>query len=81
MQEPLFIQLVLQENLGGKLPRDIYGYDIPSDHTGECWPSAPIPDGTGVVENGTYGPAPAWMSFIWSILSCSKIRLRPSSRC
>ena len=55
MQEPLFIQPVLQEKIwGGTKLRDIYGYDIPSDHTGECWAISAHPDGTGAVENGTY---------------------------
>ena len=55
MQEPLFIQPVLQEKIwGGTKLRDIYGYDIPSDHTGECWAISAHPDGTGAVENGPY---------------------------
>ena len=55
MQEPLFIQPVLQEKIwGGTKLRDIYGYDIPSDHTGECWAISAHPDGTGAVENGQF---------------------------
>jgi mannose-6-phosphate isomerase len=55
MQEPLFIQPVLQEKIwGGTKLRDIYGYDIPSEHTGECWAISAHPDGIGAVENGEY---------------------------
>lgn len=38
MKQPLFIKPVLQEKIwGGTKLRDIYGYDIPSETTGECW--------------------------------------------
>lgn len=55
MQEPLFMKPVLQEKMwGGTKLRDIYGYAIPSDHTGECWAISAHPDGVGTVANGAY---------------------------
>ena len=34
----LKVQPVLKEKIwGGTKLRDVYGYDIPSDHTGEAW--------------------------------------------
>lgn len=55
MKQPLFMQPVLQEKMwGGTKLRDIYGYEIPSDHTGECWAISAHPDGIGKVTNGEY---------------------------
>lgn len=55
MQEPLFIQPVLQEKMwGGTKLRDIYGYKIPSEHTGECWAISAHPDGVGKITIGTF---------------------------
>ncbi len=59
MQEPLFIRPKLQEKIwGGTKLRDIYGYEIPSDHTGECWAISAHPDGVGSVANGEYAGLP-----------------------
>jgi mannose-6-phosphate isomerase len=53
MHEPLFIRPKLQEKIwGGTKLRDSYGYEIPSDHTGECWAISAHPDGVGSVGNG-----------------------------
>ena len=55
MKQPLFMQPVLQEKMwGGTKLRDIYGYEIPSDHTGECWAISAHPDGIGKITNGEY---------------------------
>lgn len=55
MIQPLFMQPVLQEKMwGGTKLRDIYGYDIPSEHTGECWAISAHPDGIGKIANGEY---------------------------
>ncbi len=36
MSEPLFLQSVMQEKIwAGTHLRDVFGYDIPSDHVGE----------------------------------------------
>lgn len=59
MQEPLFMKPKLQDKIwGGTKLRDIYGYDIPSEHTGECWAISAHPDGVGSVANGEYAGLP-----------------------
>ena len=38
MSELLFMEPVFKEAIwGGSRLKEVYGYDIPSDHTGECW--------------------------------------------
>ena len=38
MSEPLFLQSVMQEKIwGGTKLRDVFGYEIPSEHVGEYW--------------------------------------------
>lgn len=55
MNQPLFMQPVLQEKMwGGTKLRDIYGYAIPSEHTGECWAISAHPDGVGKISQGEY---------------------------
>lgn len=55
MSEPLFMNPVLQPKIwGGTKLRDIYHYDIPSKHTGECWAISAHPDGVATIENGEY---------------------------
>ena len=39
---------------GGTRLRDDFGYEIPSDHTGECWAVSAHPDGEGSIAGGTY---------------------------
>lgn len=39
---------------GGKRLRDDFGYDIPSDHTGECWAVSAHPDGECTIDGGEY---------------------------
>lgn len=59
MQEPLFVKPKLQEKIwGGTKLRDIYGYDIPSDHTGECWAISAHLDGVGTISSGIYAGMP-----------------------
>jgi len=48
---------------GGSRLRDDFGYDIPSDHTGECWGVSAHPDGEGSVANGEYAGTP--LSVLW----------------
>lgn len=51
--EPIFLKPVLQERIwGGKKLRTEYGYDIPSDKTGEAWVISAHPNGPSVIENG-----------------------------
>lgn len=55
MTEPLFLQPVFQERIwGGTALRDQFGYDIPSDNTGECWAISAHPNGPSVVKNGKF---------------------------
>lgn len=59
MQEPLFMRPKLQEKIwGGTKLRDIYGYTLPSEGTGECWAISAHPDGTGTVAEGEYAGIP-----------------------
>ncbi|CAM3210003.1 mannose-6-phosphate isomerase, class I [Vagococcus fessus] len=55
MEQPLFLTPVLQEKIwGGEKLNTVFGYDLPSDKTGECWAVSAHPNGTCTVENGPY---------------------------
>ncbi|MGG3693743.1 mannose-6-phosphate isomerase, class I [Heyndrickxia ginsengihumi] len=55
MNMPLFLEPVFQERIwGGTALRDQFGYEIPSDHTGECWAISAHPNGPSVVKNGAF---------------------------
>lgn len=55
MTEPLFLQPYFQEKIwGGSRLASEYGYDIPSDHTGECWAISGHSHGPATVINGPY---------------------------
>lgn len=55
MSEPLFLEPVFQERIwGGTALKEQYGYDIPNDHTGECWAISAHPNGPSVVKNGEF---------------------------
>lgn len=55
MVEPLFLEPVMQEKIwGGSRLRDEFGYDIPSDKTGECWAISAHPNGVSRVKNGRF---------------------------
>ena len=55
MSEPLFLQSVMQEKIwGGTHFRDVFGYDIPSDHVGEYWAISAHPNGVSTIKNGRY---------------------------
>lgn len=55
MTEPLFLKPVFQERIwGGTALKDKFGYEIPNDHTGECWAISAHPNGPSVVENGEF---------------------------
>ena len=52
MSEPLFLQSVMQEKIwGGTHLRDVFGYDIPSDHVGEYWAISAHPNGVSTSKN------------------------------
>ena len=48
--EPVFKQMIW----GGSRLREVFGYDIPGDDTGECWAISAHPSGDGKIANGTY---------------------------
>lgn len=55
MTEPMFLKPVFQEKIwGGDRLNTVYGYDISSDHTGECWAISAHKHGPATVINGPY---------------------------
>src|SRR5699024_2632827 len=55
MTQPLFLKPVFQERIwGGTALRDEFGYEIPSEETGECWAISGHSNGPSVIENGPY---------------------------
>lgn len=55
MAEPMFLKPYFQEKIwGGNRLATEFGYQIPSDHTGECWAISAHPHGPATVENGKY---------------------------
>ncbi|GIN70688.1 mannose-6-phosphate isomerase [Bacillus sp. J14TS2] len=53
--EPLFLQPVFQERIwGGTALKTQFGYEIPSDHTGECWAISAHPNGPSIIKNGPF---------------------------
>ncbi|WP_059052249.1 mannose-6-phosphate isomerase, class I [Paenibacillus senegalimassiliensis] len=55
MNEPIFLQPIFQERIwGGTKLKDLFGYDIPNDHTGECWAISAHPNGQSTVKNGPF---------------------------
>lgn len=55
MVQPLFLEPVFQERIwGGTALKDQFGYEIPSNHTGECWAISAHPNGPSIVKNGEF---------------------------
>ena len=55
---PVFKQMIW----GGTKLKDIYGYDIPSDHTGECWAISAHKNGDCTIADGEYeGKTLSWL--------------------
>jgi mannose-6-phosphate isomerase len=53
--QPLFLKPVFKERIwGGTALKQEFGYEIPSEHTGECWAISAHPNGPSIIENGTY---------------------------
>ncbi|MEC1356260.1 mannose-6-phosphate isomerase, class I [Bacillus sonorensis] len=52
--EPLFFEPIFKERIWGGNALTSFGYDIPSERTGECWAFAAHQNGQSVVQNGTY---------------------------
>ncbi|MFP7170582.1 mannose-6-phosphate isomerase, class I [Terribacillus sp. 7520-G] len=52
-QEPIFLDPALQERIwGGTKLADVFGYQLPSDHTGEAWVISAHPNGPSKIRNG-----------------------------
>ena len=55
MAEPLFLKAQMHDKIwGGTKLRDEFGYDIPTETTGEYWAISAHPNGVSIVDNGTY---------------------------
>lgn len=55
MAEPLFLKSQMHDKLwGGTKLRDVFGYDIPTETTGEYWAISAHPNGVSTVSNGIY---------------------------
>jgi len=55
LKEPIFLKPVLQERIwGGTKLREEYGYEIPSESTGEAWVISAHPNGPSTVTEGEF---------------------------
>ncbi|WP_438495393.1 mannose-6-phosphate isomerase, class I [Paenibacillus sp. IHBB 3054] len=55
MNQPIYLQPVFQERIwGGTKLRDLFGYPIPNDSTGECWAISAHANGQSIVKEGPY---------------------------
>jgi mannose-6-phosphate isomerase len=55
LTDVIFLTPVFKERIwGGTKLRDMYGYDIPSNETGECWAISAHPNGQSKVRSGPY---------------------------
>jgi len=55
MLQPLFLKPVFKERIwGGTALKQEFGYNIPSENTGECWAISAHPNGPSVIENGPF---------------------------
>ncbi|MDF1508522.1 mannose-6-phosphate isomerase, class I [Robertmurraya sp. DFI.2.37] len=65
--QPLFLKPIFQERIwGGTLLKKHYGYNIPSEKTGECWAISAHPNGPSIIENGHFAGktlAELWMEY------------------
>ncbi|MBD1383202.1 mannose-6-phosphate isomerase, class I [Metabacillus arenae] len=53
--QPLFLKPLFKERIwGGTTLKEQFGYDIPNDHTGECWAISAHPNGPSVIKNGEF---------------------------
>lgn len=56
MKELLFLEPVFKQMIwGGQKLKEVFGYDIPGENTGECWAISAHPNGDGRISGGTYG--------------------------
>lgn len=53
MKEAIFLEPVFKERIwGGTKLKELFGYNIPTDQTGECWAVSAHPNCQSVVKNG-----------------------------
>lgn len=53
--DPIFFEPHFKERIwGGRALRERFGYEIPSDQTGECWAVSAHPNGQSVAKNGMF---------------------------
>ena len=56
--KPVFKEMIW----GGHKLREVYGYDIPSDHTGECWALSAHKNGDCTIDGGEFeGKTLSWL--------------------
>ncbi len=63
MKEIIFLEPVFKEMIwGGTRLRDDFSYEIPGDHTGECWAVSAHPNGDCTVNDGAWkGKSLRWL--------------------
>ena len=55
MSEPLFLKSQMHDKIwGGTKLREAFGYDIPTETSGEYWAISAHPNGVSVIKNGIY---------------------------
>jgi mannose-6-phosphate isomerase len=53
--QPIFFEPIFKERIwGGTVLREQFGYDIPSEKTGECWAISAHPNGPSIVKSGPW---------------------------
>ncbi len=58
----IFLKPVLKETIWGGDRLKEYGYELPSDHVGECWAISGHENGDCIIENGDYkGESLSWL--------------------
>ncbi|PWT99399.1 MAG: mannose-6-phosphate isomerase, class I [Bacteroidetes bacterium] len=63
--QPLFLEPVFKERIwGGTTLKKEFGYEIPSEQTGECWAISAHPNGPSVIKNGPF--AGMTLDKLWS---------------
>lgn len=76
MKELLFMKPVFKEAVwGGRKLRDDFGYEIPSDSTGECWGIGAHKNGDCEIAEGTYKGE--HLSKLWEdIRNCLEMKMK-----
>ncbi len=65
MSQPIYLQPVFQERIwGGTKLKQLFGYPIPNDSTGECWAISAHANGQSIVKEGPYQGMP--LGTLWN---------------